>query len=91
MNTLGFCFLCTTLASRPLDPCQGDLGKLMWYLIRKGLWTVCGVALSNSSVPHALVGCVAAFDGYLIQVLTKTSDWHRWLTRFLECRRRYGA
>ncbi|KAJ5746763.1 hypothetical protein N7520_011945 [Penicillium odoratum] len=87
--------LISVLASRPLNPCQGDLCKLMWvYLIRKGVWTVCGVALSDSSVPPALVGGwrstgTEPFAG--IQVLTKPFDRHSWLTRFLECQLRYGA
>ncbi|KAJ5803641.1 uncharacterized protein N7503_006091 [Penicillium pulvis] len=64
--------------------------------IRKGVWTVCGVALSNSSVPPAMVvGCMAIHlcgdrftdrqeQNRLIQVLTKTSDRHGWPTHFLE-------
>ncbi|KAJ6101818.1 hypothetical protein N7486_004245 [Penicillium sp. IBT 16267x] len=65
------------------------------YQIRKGVWTVCGVALSNSSVPPAMVvGCMAIHlcgdrftrqeQNRLVQVLTETSDRHGWPTRFLE-------
>ncbi|KAJ5630146.1 transcriptional regulator family: Fungal Specific TF [Penicillium herquei] len=64
--------------------------------IRKGVWTVCGVALSNESVPPAMVvGCMAIHlcgDRFtdrqeqerLIQVLARTDCLHGWPTHALQ-------
>ncbi|KAJ5787903.1 hypothetical protein N7457_002893 [Penicillium paradoxum] len=64
--------------------------------IRKGVWTVCGASLSNSSVPPAMVvGCMAIHlcgDRFtdprerdlLIQVLIQTDTLHGWPTHELQ-------
>ncbi|KAJ5086160.1 hypothetical protein N7532_010931 [Penicillium argentinense] len=66
------------------------------YQIRKGVWTVCGVALANDSVPPAMVvGCMAIHicgDRFtdrqeqerLIQVLIRTDSSHGWPTHALQ-------
>ncbi|KAJ5444530.1 uncharacterized protein N7458_008402 [Penicillium daleae] len=66
------------------------------YQIRKSVWTMCGVALSNSSVPPAMVvGCMALHlcgdrftemveQEMLIQVLSRTERLHGWPTHALQ-------
>ncbi|KAK9857383.1 hypothetical protein MYU51_020767 [Penicillium brevicompactum] len=65
-------------------------------LIRKGVWTVCGAALSNAHVPPAMVvGCMAIHlcgdrftdpqqQDLLIQVLVRTDTLHGWPTHALQ-------
>ncbi|KAJ5688538.1 hypothetical protein N7462_002930 [Penicillium macrosclerotiorum] len=64
--------------------------------IRQGVWTVCGVALSNGTVPPAMVvGCMAVHlcgdrftdrqeQEQLIQVLIRTTKLHGWPTHALQ-------
>ncbi|KAJ5751192.1 hypothetical protein N7533_008220 [Penicillium manginii] len=66
------------------------------YQIRKGVWTVCGVALANDAVPPAMVvGCMAIHlcgDRFtdrqeqerLIQILIRTDSSHGWPTHALQ-------
>ncbi|KAJ5807913.1 hypothetical protein N7474_009182, partial [Penicillium riverlandense] len=65
-------------------------------LIRKGVWTVCGIGLSNASVPPAMVvGCMAIHicgdrftdrqqQELLVQVLVQTDAVHGWPTHALQ-------
>ncbi|KAF3394420.1 hypothetical protein F1880_004883, partial [Penicillium rolfsii] len=84
------------------DPSLPTVGPLRKRLlreaddqIRKSVWTTCGVALSNSCVPPAMVnGCMALHlcgdlftdtveQDMLIQVLSRTERLHGWPTHAL--------
>ncbi|KAJ5571478.1 transcriptional regulator family: Fungal Specific TF [Penicillium sp. DV-2018c] len=85
------------------DPSLPTIGPLRRRLvqeaddhIRKGVWTVCGISLSNTSVPPAMVvGCMAIHicgdrftdphqQDRLIHVLTHTDFVHGWPTHALQ-------
>ncbi|KAJ5855371.1 uncharacterized protein N7529_009315 [Penicillium soppii] len=85
------------------DPSLPTVGPLRRRLIqdaddfiRKGVWVVCGAALSNASVPPAMVvGCMAIHlcgdrftdphqQDLLIQVLVRTDTLHGWPTHALQ-------
>ncbi|CAG8058812.1 unnamed protein product [Penicillium olsonii] len=85
------------------DPTLPTVGPLRRRLIqeaddfiRKGVWTVCGAALSNAHVPPAMVvGCMAIHlcgdrftdpqqQELLIQVLVRTDTLHGWPTHALQ-------
>ncbi|KAJ6144121.1 hypothetical protein N7470_008016 [Penicillium chermesinum] len=75
-----------------VGPLRRRFEKDVKYQIRKGVWTVCGVALANTSVPPSMVvGCMAIHicgDRFtdrqeqekLIQVLARTDTLHGWPT-----------
>ncbi|KAJ5363714.1 uncharacterized protein N7496_009427 [Penicillium cataractarum] len=79
-----------------VGPLRRRLAKEADSQIRKSVWTMCGVALSNSAVPPAMVvGCMALHlcgDRFtdlveqekLIQVLLRTERLHGWPTHALQ-------